>query len=93
MNMTTSKIQQCVTIYYHLLEFIKEHREGFCQYWTRISDYDHISFDVLQVFVVKQIVNMVQKFKSYDEANRKDALLSGQLNLILINQFFLKRKS
>ena len=77
MNMCTSKIQNCVTIYYHLLEFIKEHRESFGQNWTRISEYDHISFDVLQVFVVKQIVNMVMKFKSYDEENRQDAIMSA----------------
>ena len=33
------------------------------------------------------------KFKSYDEENRQDAVMSAQLNLILVNQFFLKRKS
>ena len=67
MNMSASKIQVCVTLYYHLLNFISEHRESFGQHWSRISDYDHMSFDALQVFVVKQIVNIVMKYKSYDE--------------------------
>ena len=93
MNMSTSQIQVCVTMYYHLLEFIKEHRESFGQNWSRISEYDHIAFDVLQVFVVKHIVNIVMKFRSYDEDQRNDALTSAQLNLILVSQFFLKRKS
>lgn len=93
MNMSTSKIQECVTVYYHFLKFIEEHRDSFGQNWSRISDFDHIIFEAIENFVIKQIFNIIMKYKSYDEEQRKDALMSGKVSLVLVCQFFLKRRS
>ena len=47
-------------------------RKKFQYYSQRMAGYDQIGQEVIQVFLLKMLINMVMKYKSTNKTHRKD---------------------
>ena len=58
-----------------------------------MSGYDQIGLEIIQVFLLKLLINMVLKYRSTNEGHRRDAFNSAKLIALLSSQFFDKNKT
>ena len=70
----------------------KETKNRFGANYTRISDYDNIAFECIQIIVLNLIISSYLKYKSTKEYRRQDARNSARLAVVLLVQIFDKKK-
>jgi hypothetical protein len=51
-------------------------KQKYSQY-ARISDWDQLCLDLLQVFLIKLIINVIFKFESDQQADKDDVMKCG----------------
>lgn len=90
-NYTTSKVRHLFQIYDVYLNKMENLQKQFQKY-DRIGEHDYMIKELIQVFIVKLMNNMVLKFKSQDKDERYDAYMSAKLLCVLSNQFLNKTK-
>ena len=82
--METKSIHNCINVYLCFSKFSKEIVDKkIITSLERINDCDTIGWNILQVFVVKHIQNMVQKYRSKTYETRQDAFYSARLAAVL----------
>jgi len=94
MNMNTEQIKNVINVYVCFRMFAKEIVDKkHITSLERINDFDTIGFDIIQVFVIQHIQNMIQKYRSSREEVRRDALYSARLAAALCSQMFNKQRN
>lgn len=91
MNTCTKNIKNVLNVFTIMMMSIAEQKKRFQQY-ARINDYDTIVSEVIQVFIIKLIINLVVKYRSEDDKERRDALYSCKLLAIISTQFLEEKK-
>lgn len=70
MFISTDKIKECVNVYLGFEHLCKTERENYGSNWSRISEFDSIANEVMSVFLLNLVINIVQKYRSQFNRNR-----------------------
>ena len=94
MNMNSDSIKSVISTYICFRKFQKDIvDEKIITSFDRINDFDTIGIDIIQVFLIKHIQNLVQKARSSKAENRLDAYRSARLTAAVCSQIMNKSKN
>ena len=93
MNMNSDSIKSVISTYICFRMYQKDIvDEKTITSFDRINDFDTIGIDIIQVFLIKHIQNLVQKARSSKAEIRLDAYRSARLTAAVCNQIMNKSK-
>lgn len=64
MNINTAGIKTTLNVYFWLQKFTANLKQKHGGSYQRISDWDRITNEIVQIFMVKLMINLVFKYKS-----------------------------
>jgi hypothetical protein len=85
MNTAPKDFKNMLNVFSSMKEKIPFLKDTFQQYAKRISDYDSIGGEVVQVLLTNHLINMVTKYRSEIVEDRLDAFNSAMLLAIVHN--------
>jgi hypothetical protein len=89
--MDVAHVKTVLAVYATFKQYCAELKSQF-QNYNRISDFDNIAIEIIQVFILNLIINMYNKYRSSKENKRRDAQMSAKLASVILVQFFDKRR-
>ena len=71
--MDMNQVQNVFNVYFKFKRFCDECKQKFSHNYSRINDFENISFEIIQMLSLNLIINTYIKYKSSKEEKRKDA--------------------
>ena len=83
MNIKPNKIQNVIFVFTTMIKNIAVLKKKYPAYASRMADYDQIGQEIIQVFLIRLLTNMVFKYKLTNPIHREEAFNSAKLLAIL----------
>jgi len=93
LNCKTKSVKNVFNVFNTLMHKIVEQKIRYKgKAFKRISDYDNIVSEIIQVFIVKLLVNLQMKYKSSESSDKRDAYYTAKLLCTISKQFLDETK-